>query len=208
MLVLDQLLAMKVVAILRGDYRGRWQPLAEALLAGGISAIEVTLNSPDAPQGIAELKKAFAGRALIGAGTALTADDASTALDAGAEFVIAPDTDEAVLQVCQSRGVLMIPGAYTPTEIKRAYRLGAPLVKLFPVPTIDYLKAVRGPLPHIPLMVTGGVTTENAADLLRAGASALGVGGYLADPKLALSEVTARAGRFMAIVGAPSPVHV
>ena len=204
----QQVMDARLLAIFRGDYGGHWRDWAEALIAGGVTILEVTLNSPGVLNAITHLRADLRERALVGAGTALTAEDARMAIGAGAAFVVAPDTDEDVVEVCRARDVLCIPGAYTPTEIKRAHKLGAPLVKLFPVPTIDYLRAVRGPLPHIPLMVTGGVTAENAAALLKAGASALGVGGYLTDPSLSLTEVTARAHKLTEIVRSASRVPV
>lgn len=204
----QRLMDARLVTIFRGDYTGHWHDWAEALIAGGVTILEVTLNSPGVLNAITHLRAELGERALVGAGTALTAEDARMAIGAGAAFVVAPDTDEAVVEVCLARDVLCIPGAYTPTEIKRAHKLGVPLVKLFPVPTVDYLRAVRGPLPHIPLMVTGGVTVDNAAALLQAGASAVGVGGYLTDPKLNLAEVTMRAQKLTEIVRSVSRVTV
>ncbi len=196
---IQQLMDARLLAIFRGDYSGRWRDWAEALIEGGVTILEVTLNSPGVLNAITRLRADLGNRAVVGAGTALTQEDARMAIGAGASFVVAPDTDEDVIEICRARDVPYIPGAYTPTEIKRAHRLGAPIVKLFPVPTIDYLRAVRGPLPHISLMVTGGVNADNATALLEAGASALGIGGYLTDPKLSLVEVTARAKRLTEI---------
>jgi 2-dehydro-3-deoxyphosphogluconate aldolase/(4S)-4-hydroxy-2-oxoglutarate aldolase len=198
----------RLLTIFRGDYDGRWRDWAEALITGGVTILEVTLNSPGVLNAITRLRADLGERALVGAGTALSPEDARMAIGAGAAFVVAPDTDEDVIEVCRARDVLFIPGAYTPTEIKRAHKLGAPIVKLFPVPPIDYLRAVRGPLPHIPLMITGGVTADNAAALFQAGASAIGVGGYLTDPKLDLTEVTARARKLTEIVRAASRLPV
>ena len=198
----------RMVTIFRGDYSGRWRDWAEALIAGGATVLEVTLNSPGVLNAITHLRAELGERALVGAGTALTAEDARMAIGAGAAFVVAPDTDKDVIEVCLARDVLCIPGAYTPTEIKHAHKLGVPLVKLFPVPTVDYLRAVRGPLPHIPLMVTGGVTVDNAAALLEAGASGVGVGAYLTDPRLDLAEVTARAQKLVEIVQSSRRVPV
>ncbi len=191
--ILEELNRVRIVAIFRGNYAGRWQEYTSALLAGGINIMEIALNSPDALQGLQELRRTYGSQILLGVGTALTATDAETAIDAGAQFVIAPDTDESVIAVCLRRNIPVIPGAFTPTEIKRAYQLGAAMVKLFPAQSPSYIRAVRGPLSHIPLMATGGVTIENAGDYLKAGASALGMGSELTSPRFSPEEVTSRA---------------
>src|SRR5258708_6293264 len=117
MKVTEELFKSRLVAIYRGDYRGRWSAVTEALLAGGISIIEVTLNSPDALLGIRGLLKAFGERMIIGAGTVLSAEQVRSAYDAGAQFVVAPNTDERVIDACHELGLPVIPGAYTPTEV-------------------------------------------------------------------------------------------
>lgn len=198
--VLDQINRTKIVAILRGDYRGEWLAYAEALLRGGVPVMEVTLNSPGALDGIAAIKARFGDRVALGAGTVLTADEAKAAVEAGATFLVAPDTDESVIAVAKTHNVAVIPGAYTPTEVKQAHNLGADMVKLFPAQTPAYLKAVRAPLSHIPLMATGGVSVENAADFLQAGAAALGIGSFLTKPTLTPDDVAGRAARFVAAV--------
>lgn len=188
----------QIVAILRGSYGGHWVDYAEALIGGGITAIEITLNSPGALDGIRELKATFGGRIALGAGTVLTVDGANAAIDAGAEFVVAPDTDEWVINTCKARNIPVYPGAYTPTEVKRAFNLGATMVKLFPATSPEYVRAVRAPLNHIPLMVTGGVSADNAAAFLRAGAAALGVGGSLVSGSV--EEIAAKARQLRAAV--------
>jgi 2-dehydro-3-deoxyphosphogluconate aldolase/(4S)-4-hydroxy-2-oxoglutarate aldolase len=195
--ILEELKRVRIVAIFRGDYLGRWQDYTGALLAGGIPIMEIALNSPGALKGLDELQRAFGSRILLGVGTALSAADANRAIDAGAQFVIAPDTDEAVIAACLRRHIPVIPGAFTPTEIKRAYELGATMVKLFPAQSPAYIRAVRGPLSHIPLMATGGVSIENAGEYLKAGASALGMGSALTSPRFSLDEITARARQLM-----------
>lgn len=194
----ERLLEARLVAIMRGDYGGRWLDYAGALREGGVTVMEITLNSPDALGGIRQVRSAFGDSLLLGAGTVLTRDEVAAAADAGAEFIVAPDTDEAVIEASLARGLAVIPGAYTPTEIRRAYRLGAAVVKLFPAQTPEYLKAVRAPLNTIPLMATGGVDLDTAAAFMQAGASALGIGSHLARPGLSSDEVTVRAARFVA----------
>jgi 2-dehydro-3-deoxyphosphogluconate aldolase/(4S)-4-hydroxy-2-oxoglutarate aldolase len=198
--ILDHIYEAKIVAIFRGDYQGQWISYADALLGGGVSLMEVTLNSAGALDGIAQLKAHYGDRIALGAGTVLTADEAHAAIDAGASFLVAPDTDEEVIAVAKERSVVVIPGAYTPTEIKRAYKLGADMVKVFPSLSADYLKAVRAPLDHIPLLATGGVSLENAAEFIKAGAVALGIGSYLTKPSMTPDEVAARAAKFVAAV--------
>jgi 2-dehydro-3-deoxyphosphogluconate aldolase/(4S)-4-hydroxy-2-oxoglutarate aldolase len=188
----------RLVAIFRGDFGGRWLSYAQALIEGDVTAIELTLNSPGALEGIRQLRAALDGQIVVGAGTVLSAEDARAALEAGAQFVVAPDTDEAMIAVCKDAGVPVYPGAYTPTEVKRAFNLGAAMVKLFPTATPEYIKAVRAPLDHIPLMVTGGVNVEYAAAFLRAGAAALGVGSSLVNGSL--DEVAAKAKALRAAV--------
>ncbi len=200
--ILEELTRVRIVAIVRGNYGGRWQDYTNALLAGGVTVMEIALNSPGALQGLHELQRAFGSRIRLGVGTALTADDANRAIDAGAQFVIAPDTDETVIATCIRRNTPVIPGAFTPTEIKRAYQLGAAMVKLFPAESPSYIRAVRGPLGHVPLMVTGGVTVENAGEYLKAGANALGMGSALTSPRFPLDEITERARQLMETVQA------
>ena len=199
--VTDTLFNSKIVAILRGDYHGQWLSLAEALKAGGVTIMEITLNSPGALDGIGALRTTYGDQMLIGAGTVLSVEETQRACDVGAQFIVAPDTDEAVIGACHQQGVPVIPGAYTATEIKRAYLLGAVMVKLFPATTPEYVNAVHAPLGHIPLMPTGGVNAENAAEYMQAGAAALGVGSLLTKPSLSLDEITARARKLVAAVG-------
>ena len=200
MSIAEPLVQVRLIAILRGDYGNRWQEYADALMAGGVTALEITLNSPGAVEGIRELKASIGDRVMLGAGTVLTAEQAHTAIDAGAQFIVAPDTDEAMISVCRARNIPVMPGAYTASEIKRAYQLGATLVKVFPAPGPDYIKAIRGPLDHIPLMVTGGVALDNVADYFKAGVTAVGLSGNLVKPGLSADEITERAKAFIAAI--------
>src|SRR5262249_30398248 len=111
--IIDSLIQVRIVAILRGDYRGRWQAFSEALLAGGISVLEVTFNSAGALEGIAEIKRLYGKQIVIGAGTVLSVDQVQDAYNAGVQFIVAPDTDEAVIAACREKNLPMIPGAYT-----------------------------------------------------------------------------------------------
>ena len=172
---------VKIVAILRGDYRGAWLDIGAALIEGGVTAVEVTFTCPDALEVIRALADRYGTQAAIGAGTVLTADEVARAVDAGATYMIAPNVNTDVIACCVDNDVLAVPGAYTPTEIEFAYRSGAGLVKLFPAMPIgpDYLKAIRGPFPDIPIMATGGVTLENIPEFVKAGANAIGMGSVL-----------------------------
>jgi len=177
----EALLAGKLVAVLRGDFRDRWVELSDVLIEHGINAIEVTLTCPDALSAIALLHKRYGDKALIGAGTVLTSEEVDQAVDAGARYLVAPNVNPVVIARCAERHALSIPGAYTPTEIEFAWRSGAGIVKVFPSMPIgpDYVRNIRGPLPTIPIICTGGITIENAAAFIQAGANAVGLTGTL-----------------------------
>jgi 2-dehydro-3-deoxyphosphogluconate aldolase / (4S)-4-hydroxy-2-oxoglutarate aldolase len=174
----DFLTRAKVVAILRGDFTGHFERIAQALADGGVTAMEVTLNSAHALDGIARMKRALGDGFLIGSGTVLSADDARRSVEAGAQFIVAPNTDAGVLTWCVAHDMCAIPGAYTPTEVMNALGMGATLIKLFPA-ELGYFKAVRAPLSHVPFVTTGGVTLENARDFIKAGAVGVGMGSAL-----------------------------
>jgi 2-dehydro-3-deoxyphosphogluconate aldolase/(4S)-4-hydroxy-2-oxoglutarate aldolase len=181
--VLEQICQSGVVAVLRGVEPARLLPLAQALLEAGVGAVEVTLNSPGALEGIAALREAYGSRIPVGAGTVLTGEDAEAAIRAGAQFVLTPHVAEETLAVCQAQQVPAVIGAMTPTEIYRAYRLGAAMVKVFPASSLGpaFFRELRGPFPQIPVMAVGGVNAGNAADFIRAGAMAVGAGSQLVD---------------------------
>lgn len=168
----------RIIAILRGDYVGYFTPIARALAEAGVTAMEVTLNSPGAEQGIREMKAAAGDGIVIGAGTVLNESQAYTALSAGAQFIVAPNTNIRVVDFCVERDLCVVPGAYTPTEVMNAVEMGAHMVKLFPA-DLGYFKAIRAPLNHVPFVTTGGVSLDNAADYIRAGAVAVGMGSHL-----------------------------
>jgi 2-dehydro-3-deoxyphosphogluconate aldolase/(4S)-4-hydroxy-2-oxoglutarate aldolase len=182
---------------------------ARAVLAGGISIFEITMTVPDAPAVIRALVRELGDRALVGAGTVLSATAAHQCVDAGAAFVVSPGLDPDTVVEAHARGVPAMPGALTPTEVIAAWNLGADLVKIFPVSAVGgpkYLRALRGPLPEVKLLPTGGITAANAAEYLAAGAVALGIGSELIDP-VALAEgrdatITERARELRAVVQA------
>ena len=178
--VMSRLRELKLIAVVRCADE-QVEPVVHALLDGGVAAIEITFSVPSAPAHIARIAQSFGDRVVLGAGTVRTARNAADALDAGATYLVAPNTDFDVIKLCHERDVPVVPGAFTPTEIENAWRAGADAVKLFPagIVGIPYLEAVRAPMPDVPIVPTGGVNVDNAADWLRAGAVALGVGSKL-----------------------------
>ena len=169
-----------LVAVVRSTQE-QVQPVVSALLDGGVECIEITFSVPNAPEMIAQTRKTFGDRIFLGAGTVRDVAKAEEAIAAGARYIVAPNTHLGVIQLCNERDVLVAPGAYTPTEVQNAWDAGADVVKLFPasIGGIAHLKAIRAPMPDIPLMPTGGVDLGNAAEWLAAGAVALGVGSKL-----------------------------
>jgi 2-dehydro-3-deoxyphosphogluconate aldolase/(4S)-4-hydroxy-2-oxoglutarate aldolase len=158
---------------------------AEAILAGGIPVFEITMTVPGAPAVIRALADRFGDRAVVGAGTVLDVEAANLCIDAGAAFIVSPGLDLATVAAAHARRVPAMPGALTPTEVIAAWKAGADLVKIFPASAVGgpkYLRALRGPLPDVKLLPTGGVNATTAADYIAAGASALGVGSELVDP--------------------------
>jgi 2-dehydro-3-deoxyphosphogluconate aldolase/(4S)-4-hydroxy-2-oxoglutarate aldolase len=184
--VLEGLLASKVVAVIRMSDASKMEAVAGALRRGGVRAIEVTMTVP----GAAGIIRDLAGRKkpgdLVGAGTVIDAGTASDVIAAGADFVVSPVTDMDVVRACRDAEVLIAPGAFTPTEIVTAWRSGADIVKVFPATSLgpQFFRDLRGPLPQVRLMPTGGVTLENAKDFLAAGACCVGIGTALVDKAL------------------------
>ncbi len=161
--------------------------LVDALRAGGIDVIEITLTVPGAIEVIAKLVARLGSSVVVGAGTVLDAKTATACIDAGAQFVVSPALDESMIECCKSRGVPVAPGALTPSEIVRAYRAGSDIVKVFPCGAVggaSYVKSIKAPLPQIELMPTGGVSLRNVGDFIRAGACAVGAGADLVDMAL------------------------
>ena len=197
--ILDQ----KLIAIVRGLTGGQIVPLARALLAGGISLIEVTFDQaePDSfartAQAIAAIQEACGEAVSAGAGTVMSPEQLRMAYDAGAEFIISPNVDEAVIAETRRLGLVSLPGCMTPTECAAAHSYGADFIKIFPAGVLgpDYIKALKAPLRHLRFMAVGGVGPGIIPDFLRAGAAGFGVGGNLVDWKLIA------AGRFAEITG-------
>lgn len=174
-----------VVAVMRAPSGEMLSDVARALLAGGVEAIEVTFTVPGAHRVIEQVADRLGGKILLGAGTVLDSETARIALLAGAEFIVAPTVNLEVIRLCQRYDKVVVPGALTPTEVLTAWESGADIVKVFPSELTGpgYLRALHGPLPQVRLMPTGGVNLQTAADFLRAGACALGIGGALVEKK-------------------------
>lgn len=175
-----------IVPVLRARSGDEGRALVEALVAGGITAMEVTMTVPGAMDLLRALKKEYGDRLLLGSGTVTTAEQAVATIEAGAEFVVSPSFHADVVEVTKDRGKVSIPGSLTPTEVITAWRAGADYVKIFPCSAMggaSYLKALLAPFPELQLIPTGGVTLQTAADFLKAGARALGVGTDLVNAK-------------------------
>jgi 2-dehydro-3-deoxyphosphogluconate aldolase/(4S)-4-hydroxy-2-oxoglutarate aldolase len=170
-----------VIAVVRAQNREQVLPLSEALLAGGIIAIEITMTTPDAIGAIREASDKLAGRALIGAGTVVDATTCRAVIAAGAEFVVSPICRAEIAQVAFNAQRPVMLGAYTPTEAQQAHEFGADFVKLFPADGLgpNYIKALRAPLPHLRLVPTGGVDAANLGEFFKAGCPAVGAGSSL-----------------------------
>ncbi len=204
--LLSDLIDSGVVAIVRLSSSQKLLPLTEALAQGGVRYVEFTMTTPHALDVLAEASDRLGKDVVLGAGTVLDAETARAAILAGARFIVTPALSPDVIALARRYGVLIMPGAFTPTEVVNAWQLGADLVKVFPADSVGpgYIKALRGPLPQIGLVPTGGVGPENAAEYIRAGATALGVGSSLVNDRIVAAEdwaaLTAAARRLVALV--------
>ncbi len=174
-----------IVAVVRSPDSQQLVEVARALADGGVSVVEITMTVPGALDVLRQVRTAMGDRVLLGAGTVLDPETARAVLLAGAEYIVAPTVSLDVIRLCRRYDKLVMPGALTPTEILTAWEAGADIVKVFPADVVGpaFFKAMKGPLPQVRLMPTGGVDLKTAADFLRAGACALGIGGQLVEPK-------------------------
>ena len=192
-----------VVAVIRLQDGSKLRAVVNALARGGITALEVTMTVPRAIELIAEIAPSLPPGFLLGAGTVVDPDTARAAVKAGARYVVSPVFRPAVVEAAHAAGAAAMPGCFSPTEILAAWDAGADVVKVFPATALGpaYFKDLKGPMPQVRLMPTGGVSLENAAEWIRAGAVAVGVGGALVDPKLVAADdfagITERARRFV-----------
>jgi 2-dehydro-3-deoxyphosphogluconate aldolase/(4S)-4-hydroxy-2-oxoglutarate aldolase len=205
--VRDRITQIGIVPVVRCASPREAHLAAEAVSAGGIPIVEITMTVPGALDVIRELAKDATSGLLVGAGTVLNPDTAQRCLDAGAQFLVSPGLNLRTVELAVREGKLIIAGALTPTEVITAWEAGADFVKVFPCGQVGgakYIKALKGPLPQVPLVPTGGVNLSSAAEFLEAGAAALGVGGELVQPEALKSGntaiITENARKFVAIV--------
>jgi len=171
-----------LIPVLRAKSIAQGRAVVDAMVAGGVTVVEVTMTVPGAIDLLKELKKAYGSKLLLGSGTVTTADQAQATIDAGAEFVVSPSLHPEVISKTKANKKISCPGALTPTEVITAWNAGADYVKIFPCSAVggaNYLKSLLAPFPHLKLIPTGGVTLDTAASFIRAGARALGVGSDL-----------------------------
>jgi len=203
---LSRLVDGGVVAVLRGVEADQLIGITEALREGGVTAVEITADTANVAEKLEQVAGSFDDEVVVGTGTVLDSETARTTLMAGAEFVVSPSLHEDVIETCNRYGAVSAPGVMTPTEAIRGYEAGADFVKVFPAKTVgpDHLGAMKGPLGQIPMMPTGGVGPDNAADYIDAGAFAVGAGGALVDYDAAArgdyDEITETAREFRRVV--------
>ncbi len=203
---LDLIRQTGLIAIMRANSSDQLIAAAHAIRSGGVRAIEVTMTTPRAIETIQAATERFAGEALFGAGTVLDPETARTAILAGADFVVAPTLNLEMVALCRRYSTPVIPGCFTPTEMLTAWEAGASMIKLFPadVGGPGLIKAIRAPLPQLEIVPVGGVNLNTAADFIRNGAAALGVGNSLINQKLLdagdMDELCRRAAAFVAEV--------
>jgi 2-dehydro-3-deoxyphosphogluconate aldolase/(4S)-4-hydroxy-2-oxoglutarate aldolase len=181
---LQRVLDCGIVAVVRSPDSRQLVEVVRALVDGGVTVAEITMTVPGALDVLRQVRQALADRVLLGAGTILDPETARAALLAGAEYLVSPTLNLDVIRLCQRYDKLVMPGAFTPTEILAAWEAGADIVKVFPAEVVGpaFFKALRGPLPQIRLMPTGGVDLTTAATFLKAGACCLGIGSQLVEP--------------------------
>ena len=206
--IIRRLLEPGVIAIVRSNRPVAIAPVAEALLAGGVTAIEITLTTPNAIEALGEASRALGPRALVGAGSVVDRPACDAALAAGAAFIVSPICRPGLVPVAHGAGCPVMLGAYTPSEAQTAHEAGADFVKIFPADGLGpgYLKALRAPLPHLRLVPTGGVDLQTITDFVRAGCPAVGVGSSLVSAAILAgqkwAELTTLARQFVEVMQA------
>ena len=203
--VIAQLIDPGIIAVVRAQSSEQILPLSEALLAGGVRAIEITTSTPGVIEAIGEASQALGERALIGVGTVLDVETCHAACEAGAEFVVSPFTKPELVAAAHKHDRPIMLGAYTPTEAQAAHEAGSDFVKLFPADGLGprFIKNLRAPLPYLRIVPTGGVTVENATEFLNSGSVALGIGSALVSKDILTNadwpELTRRAEQFVTV---------
>jgi 2-dehydro-3-deoxyphosphogluconate aldolase/(4S)-4-hydroxy-2-oxoglutarate aldolase len=209
--VLERIKALGVLAVIRGPSAELTVKMIEALMAGGVSGIEITYSTPNAEDVARALIKQFGDRILIGMGTLTKPEQSVSAKEAGANFLVSPVCEPTLVKSMIASGLLTMAGALTPTEVLQAYNLGSDVVKVFPgsLGGPAYLKALKAPFPYIPMMPTGGVSAANVGEWFAAGVVAVGAGSELCPPQLAkegkFDEITKRASDFVQVIKAARP---
>ena len=205
--VRQRILEIGIIPVVRASSAREAIIAVEAVAAGGIPIAELTMTVPGAIGVIADLVRSMGKDTIVGAGTVLDAETAQRCMDAGAEFIVSPGFDLETVRSVKRQDKLVMAGALTPTEVITAWKAGSDFVKIFPCGNLGgpkYIKALKGPLPQVPMVPTGGVTLETAADFIRAGADALGIGGELVSPAVLksgdISEITRTARYFLAAI--------
>lgn len=202
--LIEQIKDSGIVAVIRGANKDNIIPVAKALSAGGVKALELTVETPKILSLVEMVADELKDDVIVGVGTVLDPETARASIMAGARFVFSPVVNIETIKMTKRYGVVSVPGAFTPTEILTAYENGADLIKVFPANLLGprFFKDVRGPLPHIPLMPTGGIDVSNVGDYIRAGAVAAGAGSTLVDMKQVIDEkycekITLKASQFV-----------
>ena len=205
--VLQTIRDVGIIPVVRASSAEEAMQAIDAIREGGISLLEITMTVPGAVRVIEEVSTRYGNEALVGAGTVLDAETARTCIQAGARFIVSPSLNLETIALCRRESVAVMPGALTPTEVVNAWSAGADFVKVFPAGAVggpSYIKSLKAPLPQIELVPTGGVSLKTAADFIKAGASALGVGADLVDVKAIRDGqqnlITERARQFVQIV--------
>lgn len=188
--LIEQIKESGIVAVIRGANEENILPIAKSLLKGGVKTLEITAETKGVLRIIEKVAAEYGDQLIIGAGTVLDPETARAAIMAGAKFIFSPTVNIETIKMAKRYGVISIPGALTPTEILTAYENGADIIKVFPANAFgpSYLKSIRGPLPHIPMMPTGGVDLTNIEEYIKAGGVAAGIGSNLVNPKKLVTE--------------------
>ena len=204
--MLEKIKELGLLAVIRGPSAELTVQMVEALIKGGVLGIEITYSTPDAENVVKTLSSKFGSKIVLGMGTLTKTDQAESAKAAGANFLVSPICEPALVKSMVASGLLTMAGALTPTEVFQAYSLGTDVVKIFPgsLGGPAYVKALKGPFPYIPMMPTGGVSAANVADWFKAGVVAVGAGSELCPPDLAkagkFDEITQKAADFVAVI--------
>jgi 2-dehydro-3-deoxyphosphogluconate aldolase/(4S)-4-hydroxy-2-oxoglutarate aldolase len=200
--IVSQLTEAGVIAIVRTQSSEAVLPIAEALMAGGLNAIEITMTVPGAIEIIRQTRKHFGEKILLGAGTVLDVKTCQAVIEAGAEYIVTPITRTALVAAAHALDKPVCLGAYTPTEAQTAHEAGADFVKIFPADGLgpNYVKNLKAPLPHLRIVPTGGVTPQNVGDWIRAGAAAVGVGSALVSAQILKDKNWAELTRLAALM--------